>query len=104
MVSPVTWTAGGRVPRNRFTSPSRVKARHDDNGNPIYDQNAEPWTAQQYLEDIAFPEMTIQVNQKTAAGGRVPRNRFTSPSRVKARLWPNMVREKTSTRRASTTP
>lgn len=40
---------------------------YDDNGNPIYDQNAEPWTAQQYLEDIAFPEMTIQVNQKTAS-------------------------------------
>lgn len=45
-----------------------IPAQTDPNtGAPIVDENAEPWTAQQYLEDIAFPEMTIQVNQKTAS-------------------------------------
>ncbi|MBQ7002253.1 MAG: hypothetical protein IJN67_14660 [Oscillospiraceae bacterium] len=34
-------------------------------GAPIYDENAEPWTAEQYLKSMAFSEVTIQANQKT---------------------------------------
>lgn len=34
-------------------------------GAPIYDENAEPWTAEQYLKSMAFSEITIQANQKT---------------------------------------
>ena len=40
---------------------------YDDSGNPVRDPDAQPWTAQQYLESVAFPEITIQVNQKTAS-------------------------------------
>lgn len=36
-------------------------------GAAIKDEDAEPWTAQQYLESVAFPETTVQVNQKTAS-------------------------------------
>jgi len=36
-------------------------------GAAIIDENAEPWTAAQYLESEAFAEMTVQVNQKTAS-------------------------------------
>ena len=39
----------------------------DENGNAIIDENAAPWTAQQYLESLAFGEKTIQVNGKTAS-------------------------------------
>lgn len=34
-------------------------------GAPIYDENAEPWTAEQYLKSVAFSEVTIQANQKS---------------------------------------
>lgn len=40
---------------------------YDDNGQPIRDENAAPWTAAQYLESIAFTGTTIQVNQKSAS-------------------------------------
>ena len=40
---------------------------YDANGQPIRDENATPWTAQQYLESIAFPDTTVQVNQKHAS-------------------------------------
>lgn len=36
-------------------------------GAPIADENAEPWTAEQYLASKAFAEVTIQANQKTAS-------------------------------------
>lgn len=42
-------------------------AGRDENGNAIIDENAAPWTAQQYLESLAFGEKTIQVNGKTAS-------------------------------------
>ena len=31
------------------------------------DENAEPWTAQQFLESVAFPETSVQVNVKTSS-------------------------------------
>ncbi len=31
------------------------------------DPNATPWTAQQYLESVAFPETSVQVNTKTSS-------------------------------------
>ena len=36
-------------------------------GAPIVDENAQPWTAQQSLESVAFPETTVQVNVKTSS-------------------------------------
>ena len=36
-------------------------------GAPIVDENAQPWTAQQFLESVAFPETTVQVNVKTSS-------------------------------------
>lgn len=36
-------------------------------GAPIADENAEPWTAEQYLASKAFADVTIQANQKTAS-------------------------------------
>lgn len=36
-------------------------------GAPIVDENAEPWTAEQYLASAAFAEVTIQANVKTAS-------------------------------------
>lgn len=36
-------------------------------GTPIADENAEPWTAEQYLASKAFADVTIQANQKTAS-------------------------------------
>ena len=45
-----------------------VPARTDPNtGAPIVDENAEPWTAQQFLESVAFPETSVQVNVKTSS-------------------------------------
>jgi len=38
-----------------------------DTGTPIVDENAQPWTAAQYLEKVAFAETAIQVNQKSAS-------------------------------------
>ncbi len=38
-----------------------------DTGAPIVDENAQPWTAAQYLESVAFAETAIQVNQKSAS-------------------------------------
>ena len=38
-----------------------------DTGAPIVDENAQPWTAAQYLESVAFAETSIQVNQKSAS-------------------------------------
>ena len=40
---------------------------YDDNGNPIVDPDAAPWTAAQYLESVALVTTSIQVNQKTAS-------------------------------------
>lgn len=34
-------------------------------GTPIADENAQPWTAEQYLASKAFADVTIQANQKT---------------------------------------
>ena len=36
-------------------------------GAPIVDEHAQPWTAQQFLESVAFPETTVQVNVKTSS-------------------------------------
>lgn len=36
-------------------------------GAEIADPNAEPWTAEQYLESVAYPETTVQLNTKTAS-------------------------------------
>lgn len=36
-------------------------------GTPIMDENAEPWTAEQYLASKAFSDVVIQANQKTAS-------------------------------------
>jgi hypothetical protein len=36
-------------------------------GTPIVDENAQPWTAEQYLASKAFADVTIQANQKTAS-------------------------------------
>ena len=36
-------------------------------GAPIADENAQPWTAEQYLASKAFADVTIQANQKTAS-------------------------------------
>ena len=36
-------------------------------GTPIADENAQPWTAEQYLASKAFADVTIQANQKTAS-------------------------------------
>ena len=36
-------------------------------GAATVDPNATPWTAQQYLESIAFPETSVQVNTKTSS-------------------------------------
>lgn len=38
-----------------------------ETGAPIVDENAQPWTAAQYLESVAFAETSIQVNQKSAS-------------------------------------
>ena len=40
---------------------------YDDNGNPIVDPDAAPWTAAQYLESVTLTTTSIQVNQKTAS-------------------------------------
>ena len=29
--------------------------------------DAQPWTAQQYLESLTFPETTVQLNTKTSS-------------------------------------
>ena len=43
-------------------------AGYDTNtGAAIKDENAETWTAEQYLASKAFAEVTIQANQKTAS-------------------------------------
>lgn len=34
-------------------------------GTPIMDENAQPWTAEQYLASKAFSDVVIQANQKT---------------------------------------
>ncbi len=45
-----------------------IPAQTDPNtGAPIVDENAEPWTAQQFLESVAFPETSVQVNVKTSS-------------------------------------
>ena len=36
-------------------------------GAAVADPNAQPWTAQQYLDSVAFPETTVQVNVKTSS-------------------------------------
>ena len=36
-------------------------------GAAIVDENAQPWTAQQFLESVAFPETSVQVNTKTSS-------------------------------------
>lgn len=36
-------------------------------GTPIVDENAQPWTAEQYLASKAFSNVVIQANQKTAS-------------------------------------
>ena len=36
-------------------------------GAPIVDENAQPWTAQQFLESVASPATTGQVNVKTSS-------------------------------------
>ncbi len=36
-------------------------------GAATVDPNAEPWTAQQFLESVAFPETSVQVNVKTSS-------------------------------------
>lgn len=36
-------------------------------GAAILDESATPWTAQQFLESLTFPETTVQVNVKTAS-------------------------------------
>ena len=36
-------------------------------GAPIYDPDAQPWTAAQFLESLSFTGASIQVNQKTAS-------------------------------------
>lgn len=36
-------------------------------GAPIVDENAQPWTAQQFLESVTFPKTTVQVNIKTSS-------------------------------------
>jgi hypothetical protein len=38
-----------------------------ETGAPIIDENAEPWTAAQYLESVAYAETSVQVNQKSAS-------------------------------------
>lgn len=38
-----------------------------DTGAAEVDPNAEPWTAQQFLESVAFPETSVQVNVKTSS-------------------------------------
>ncbi len=45
-----------------------VPAEHDPNtGAAIPNPDAQPWTAEQYLESVAFPETQVQVNTKTAS-------------------------------------
>ena len=45
-----------------------IPAQTDPNtGAPTVDENAEPWTAQQFLESVAFPETSVQVNVKTSS-------------------------------------
>ena len=45
-----------------------IPAQTDPNtGAPFVDENAEPWTAQQFLESVAFPETSVQVNVKTSS-------------------------------------
>ncbi len=41
-------------------------------GAPIYDPDAQPWTAAQYLESLSFTGASIQVNQKTASFDYTP--------------------------------
>lgn len=36
-------------------------------GAAVADPNATPWTAEQYLESVAYPETTVQLNTKTAS-------------------------------------
>lgn len=45
-----------------------MPAETDPNtGAKIVDETAQPWTAQQYLESVTFPETAVQVNVKTAS-------------------------------------
>ena len=45
-----------------------VPTQADPNtGAPIVDENAQPWTAQQFLDSVAFPETSVQVNTKTSS-------------------------------------
>lgn len=41
-------------------------------GAPIYDPDAQPWTAAQFLESLSFTGASIQVNQKTASFDYTP--------------------------------
>ena len=36
-------------------------------GATVADPNATPWTAEQYLESVAYPETTVQLNTKTVS-------------------------------------
>lgn len=36
-------------------------------GAPVANPDAQPWTAQQYLDSLAFPETSVQVNVKTSS-------------------------------------
>ena len=36
-------------------------------GAPVANPDAQPWTAQQYLESLTFPETTVQLNTKTSS-------------------------------------
>ena len=45
-----------------------VPADVDPNtGAPVANPDAQPWTAQQYLDSLAFPETSVQVNVKTSS-------------------------------------
>lgn len=41
-------------------------------GAPIYDPDAQPWTAAQFLESLSFTGASIQVSQKTASFDYTP--------------------------------
>ena len=38
-----------------------------DTGAPVANPDAQPWTAQQFLDSVAFPETAVQVNVKTSS-------------------------------------
>ncbi len=57
-------TAGWSEAMGKAVAPAAVDPA---TGAAIADETAQPWTAEQFLESVTFPETTVQLNVKTSS-------------------------------------